>query len=382
MSTSRSGCALLVAGLILASAGLAGAAVPKTSITKGPSGVIAKRSATFKFTSSLSGSKFECKLDDSDWKRCESPKEYTRLKQGDHKFRVRARKNGVVDPTPAKRGFTVDTVGPTTKITGGPSGQTEDHNPSFTFESSEPGTFTCRLTSAKFKPCTSPFTPDDPLPDDSYTFRVRAQDEVGNVDITPATRSFNVETPITMDQETADLVASLLFPDLGFLDIAPSCGGNPAIECPNGVPVPPADQIAVSSTRTVTEVVGANRYDVTALSDVTTVQGKEVRITVLGTNCDASFTSAPGSFSTWKTDVPLNFVTDVDTGDLRIETGSVSLTQVEDDDILIAGNAIICSLANLSVGFFVDTIADTIAGSIGGALCAAPGPEYIGPCPP
>jgi hypothetical protein len=81
---------------------------PQTTITKGPKTKTRSRTAKFKFVSSETGSKFECKLDRKPFKRCKSPKKYKGLKPGKHVFKVRAvDKAGNVDPTPAKKKFRV-----------------------------------------------------------------------------------------------------------------------------------------------------------------------------------------------------------------------------------------------------------------------------------
>jgi subtilisin-like proprotein convertase family protein len=86
---------------------------PDTTITSGPSGLTRSTSAAFGFSSSEAGSSFECKLDSGAFAACISPKSYTNLKNGRHVFRVRAiDAAGNVDPTPAVRAWTVDTVKP------------------------------------------------------------------------------------------------------------------------------------------------------------------------------------------------------------------------------------------------------------------------------
>jgi len=81
---------------------------PDTKITKGPPKKTHKTTAKFKFTSSEANSTFECKLDKGKFKKCSSPKTYKKLKPGKHVFKVRAiDKARNVDPTPAKRKFTV-----------------------------------------------------------------------------------------------------------------------------------------------------------------------------------------------------------------------------------------------------------------------------------
>jgi hypothetical protein len=81
---------------------------PDTKIVKGPPKKTHKTKVKFKFTSTEAGSTFQCKLDRKPFKTCSSPKVYKKLKPGKHVFKVRAiDKAGNVDPTPAKRKFTV-----------------------------------------------------------------------------------------------------------------------------------------------------------------------------------------------------------------------------------------------------------------------------------
>jgi CSLREA domain-containing protein len=81
---------------------------PETKIVKGPPRKTHKRTVKFKFVSSEAGSTFQCKLDRKPFKRCSSPKKYKKLKPGKHLFKVRAiDAAGNVDPTPAKRKFTI-----------------------------------------------------------------------------------------------------------------------------------------------------------------------------------------------------------------------------------------------------------------------------------
>lgn len=78
-------------------------ALPNTAITAGPRRV----KTTFRFVSSIPGSRFQCKLDRRPWRRCASPKHYTGLARRFHVFRVRATVFGRVDPTPARRSWTI-----------------------------------------------------------------------------------------------------------------------------------------------------------------------------------------------------------------------------------------------------------------------------------
>jgi hypothetical protein len=81
---------------------------PETTITRGPSGVITRRTVSFRFRADEAGSSFSCKLDARAWRSCSSPKRYSGLTFARHVFRVRATDpSGNVDPTPAKRAFRV-----------------------------------------------------------------------------------------------------------------------------------------------------------------------------------------------------------------------------------------------------------------------------------
>ncbi len=82
--------------------------VPNTKIKKGPKAKSTATTAKFKFTSTVAGSSFQCKLDKGKFKKCKSPKTYKKLKPGKHSFQVRAvGPTGLVDKTPAKRKFTI-----------------------------------------------------------------------------------------------------------------------------------------------------------------------------------------------------------------------------------------------------------------------------------
>jgi CSLREA domain-containing protein len=81
---------------------------PQTKITRGPKPKSHSATAKFKFSASVKGSTFRCKLDKKPFRACKSPKRYKQLKPGKHVFKVRAVNSaGVADPTPAKLKFTV-----------------------------------------------------------------------------------------------------------------------------------------------------------------------------------------------------------------------------------------------------------------------------------
>jgi len=90
---------------------------PETTITSGPvqGSTTGSSSPSFSFSSSESGSTFECRLDstsDSDWSDCSSPKAYSKLSSGLHTFEVRATDSaGNTDQSPASRKWTIKAKG-------------------------------------------------------------------------------------------------------------------------------------------------------------------------------------------------------------------------------------------------------------------------------
>jgi hypothetical protein len=190
---------------------------PETTIAYGPSGSTTATTASFGFTSNEAGATFACRLDAGSWGPCGSPKDYSGFATGDHQFSVRATDAaGNIDASPATRSWTVssppppeetaplpteeettpppaaDTTAPETAITQGPSGSTTATTASFAFSSSEPGgAFACKLDSGSWASCSSPRAYSG-LSVGSHDFSVRASDEAGNTDASPATRNWTV----------------------------------------------------------------------------------------------------------------------------------------------------------------------------------------------
>jgi hypothetical protein len=80
---------------------------PNTRIVDGPPSRTTSRRATFRFGSSIPGSRFSCSLDGGARRKCRSPSEYTGLSRGSHMFRVRASVFARTDSSPAKFTWTI-----------------------------------------------------------------------------------------------------------------------------------------------------------------------------------------------------------------------------------------------------------------------------------
>ena len=166
---------------------------PETSIDSGPDALTSSIDASFAFSAGEPAS-FECSLDGAPYAPCSSPHEYVRLADGEHSFEVRAiDKAGNVDASPASFGWRVDTVAPETSITSGPGEVTSSTSASIAFTSDEPASFECSLDGAAFDVCVSPQEYVS-LADGEHTFNVRAVDKAGNVDASPASLAWRVDT--------------------------------------------------------------------------------------------------------------------------------------------------------------------------------------------
>jgi hypothetical protein len=171
---------------------------PDTTITGDAGSATSDTTPTFSFESTTANATFTCQLDGPGATSgtpgtCTSPKTYGPLAEGTYTFSVLARDPaGNPDPTPDTITFTVDTTKPQTTIDGGPDGPI-NRDPTFTFHSSEDGTFECAINANGFSPCFSPKTYGDLSEvEGDYTFHVRAVDRAGNVGA-EKTRTFSVD---------------------------------------------------------------------------------------------------------------------------------------------------------------------------------------------
>jgi hypothetical protein len=171
---------------------------PTTAIVGGPpaGGYTNAAEPAFSFTAGEGGATFQCALDGGAYAPCSSPHRLTGLADKSYVFAVRA-----TDPygnmgAPATRTFTVDRQVPDTTLLDGPAegSSSPDGVATFTFASPESGVaFECRLDGAAFAPCASPKRLEG-IPNGDHTFEVRAVDQAGNQDATPATRSWRVNS--------------------------------------------------------------------------------------------------------------------------------------------------------------------------------------------
>jgi hypothetical protein len=173
---------------------------PVTTIGDRPPAISGSRSATFTF-SAQEGTTYQCRLDTpaglGTFTACESGVSYENLADGAHTFRVQGTNQGVAELSAKTASFTVDATDPETTLgSGGPAAgaTTTSRSASFTFSGTDATalTFECKLDDGDWAACASPKALAD-LSDGEHTFSVRAKDAAGNVDQTPATRTWTVD---------------------------------------------------------------------------------------------------------------------------------------------------------------------------------------------
>lgn len=191
---------------------------PQTTIESGPPDPSSSSSASFTYASNEPGSSFECSLDGAPFASCPAGgASYSGLGNGPHSFQVRATDpSHNTDQTPAGYSFEVvlapalplparsspqpaatlpgkaGPVAPETILAARPPARTHDRTPTFRFRSTPRGaSFQCKLDRGAFRGCRSPFT-TKPLALGRHTFKVRARDDSGKLDPSPASYGFKV----------------------------------------------------------------------------------------------------------------------------------------------------------------------------------------------
>ena len=130
----------------------------------------------------------------------------------------------------------IDRAAPDTAISSGPSGTVVSSTASFAFSSEAGAGFECSLDGGTFGSCGSPQGYSN-LSDGAHTFAVRAVDAAGNVDATPASRSWTVRSALPVLKVPADQVVEATGPTGALVTYAVSAqdGADPlppdAINC-------------------------------------------------------------------------------------------------------------------------------------------------------
>jgi hypothetical protein len=172
---------------------------PTVGIGGSPSNGATTNSASAGFTLTPSETAtVQCKLDrpgiPGTFASCGSTQNYNGLTDGTYTFSARA-VDGANNTGPATtRTWTVDATPPDSSISSGPSGPTNSTSASFAFSATGGAvSYECQLSpGGSWESCTSGKSYSALTPG-TYVFSVRGIDSTGNVEGTPATRTFTVD---------------------------------------------------------------------------------------------------------------------------------------------------------------------------------------------
>jgi hypothetical protein len=169
---------------------------PVSTIYSGPQNPTLLTSAQFLFGCNEAGCTFECNLDSTGWSACTSPVDYSGVSLGSHTFSVRATDlAGNVESAPPVYDWVVYSDPPETFITSQPSNPSQA-NVAFAFACDQSWcSFACQLDASAWAACLSPVSYSG-LSSGSHTFSVRATNSAGNVDATPPSVTWTVDTTV------------------------------------------------------------------------------------------------------------------------------------------------------------------------------------------
>jgi CSLREA domain-containing protein len=299
---------------------------PATTLITRPPSTTTETTAVFTFTASEVNVVFECSFDGQPYNTCITPVEYNGLPAGVHTFAVRARDlAGNVDQTPESYSWTVqnpdtlpeDTTAPDTTIIAGPAGLNGNVIAIFEFSGTDNVSlpelleFECRLDGGPWESCSSPETTPE-LAYTGHTFEVRAIDEAGNVDQTPASRAWtvvDVTAPDTLLDATPEPESESASATFAFsADPADEPGTTFVCSLDN------ADFTPCTSPLTLTGLaVGSHRFEVAALDAASNIDSTPDFfdwIVVATTAPVATITGSPPATIDTETPATFTFITD------------------------------------------------------------------------
>ncbi len=193
---------------------LSAAIAPDTWLVETPPAISENRTAVFRWTGSdLDGQVvlYHYRLDSAEWiTTTETRTVFYGLSNGTHRFEVRSRDDdGIDDPTPAWFSFVVRVNSPPdTWISSGPNATSTEHDVSFSWGGSDIDglvvSYQYRMDGSSWRNTTETTMSYRNLSSGNHTFQVRAVDDKGAVDPTPASWSFEI-MPTWCERELARL---------------------------------------------------------------------------------------------------------------------------------------------------------------------------------
>ena len=363
-------CVLLVSLVLASGCGGEGGGrrlPPDTSIDDKPAAITHEAHAKIVFHAVGNADQFTCQLDTSAPAPCSSPFEAD-VTDGSHAFQVFAALGTATDDTPATASWKVDTVPPDTAIVSGPSAVDNSLAPAFNFQGSDDQgavTFECALDDAAFAACTSPATAA--VVDGSHHYQVRAVDAAGNLDPTPATLTWTVDstapdTVITSGPAAGSTTAA----DVTFAFNSPD--STATLQCS----LDGAAFAACTSPRAFTLGDGAHSFavrarDTSGLVDPTpamrtwTVDATPPSVMITSTP-NALSNTATGTFAFSSTDATAAFACKVDSGAFAACTSAFTTASLPDGGhtFTVRATDIVGNSSTASFSWTIDTMPPTV----------------------
>jgi hypothetical protein len=168
--------------------------IPDTTIVNSPAEISNAGSGSFTFSSNEPAAAFQVALDGAPFATAPNPYTFSGLSNGRHTFAVRAiDAAGNSDATPVPFAWTVDMQAPDTTITSAPPANSNSASATFVFLSEVDATYQVSVDGAAYVTAISPYQLTG-IANGAHTLNVRAIDAAGNVDVTPASFSWQVDT--------------------------------------------------------------------------------------------------------------------------------------------------------------------------------------------
>ncbi len=171
---------------------------PSVRLTGRPDQHSPSRSPKFSWTASNGSAplSFRCQMDSGAFEPCTSPKTYSGIPDGAHKFSVKAVDSRGRESNVDFDNFVVDTTAPEVRLTAAPSGVVSSSSARFEFWSQDSKSgiweFRCKLDGGSESVCTSPVDLNG-LSSGTHTFTIKVLDNAGNVS-PPVATTWTVDT--------------------------------------------------------------------------------------------------------------------------------------------------------------------------------------------
>jgi hypothetical protein len=163
------------------------------------------------------------------------------------------------------------------------------------------------------------------------------------------------------------------------IEVSANCGGSPAVNCPEGVPLNPLPRISLEQ-RAVSVTPTGGTYSFSSTLYMRSLTDISVTLPIAG-ECGIAIDTAPGASQTVTVTGTMAFGSQNPGGPVdRLDGSSVQLTGLTQDDVRPTGG-FGCTLADFGIGFVINTLQTMLADQLSGGLCGVAGPELFTACP-